>query len=440
MRDILFAMIWVVLFPTSLFSSLSAILLWIWVALATPNLVLYDLFVEVPFNKLVAGATVVALFFQRDKKDFYFDATIALGVLFVICATISNNFGLLQFDYGDRYSNLLKIFALVVAMTGILHTRPRLYACVVAVVISVAFTGAFEAAAYIVSGGGHKVVGSGALGDNNGVAAAMVMTIPLVFYLYEYSAERRIKLAFGALLIAFVITVVATTSRGGAAGLMVLAITLFINTRQKFKLGLFYLAAAIVLYILVGDEWLSKMDTIKEADQNGSFMGRVVAWKISLLMALDNPLTGGGFNAVAVPDIWYKYYGSINTIGFIDTTGIEQLPLVAHSIFFQTLGDMGFPGFLCFLSLLATCLLKCAAIIRRCRKRTDMVWAADMARMLQISVVVYMATGALLSIAYFEIFWVLMAIISRLDRTSRQLVDPDKPMVYAGEAVRSEVG
>jgi hypothetical protein len=39
--------------------------------------------------------------------------------------------------------------------------------------------------------------------------------------------------------------------------------------------------------------------------------------------------------------------------------------------------------------------------------------------MLQVSIVIYMVSGALLSMAYFEGFWVLIALISRLHRTVR---------------------
>jgi hypothetical protein len=37
--------------------------------------------------------------------------------------------------------------------------------------------------------------------------------------------------------------------------------------------------------------------------------------------------------------------------------------------------------------------------------------------MLQISIVVYMVSGAALSYAYAESFWILVALISRLNRT-----------------------
>ena len=441
MRDILFAMIWVVLFPTAFFSSLSAILLWIWIALATPNLRLYEFMVDVPFNKIVAFATFFTLLGRREKKDFYVDSLVVLFSFFIVFCTISDLnplYDIIDFDY--NYDKITKIYVLFIVMTGIVHSRLRLHACVVVVVIAMGMIGGFEAAAYIISGGGHQVEGGGGLGDNNGVAIAVEMAIPLSFYLYQYSADRRMRLAFLGLMIAFLITVIATGSRGGVAGLAVLAITLLLNSRQKLTLGMIYIAAGIVLYFVVADSWFSRIDTIQDSEQNMSFLGRVMAWKISFLIAMDHPFTGGGFSAVLAPDVWTHYYPLSNQIGFIDTSDVPLRSLAAHSIYFQTLGDLGFTGFFCYMAIMLISLFKCRNIIRRCRKRKDMAWAADLARMLQISIIVYAAAGALLSFAYIELYWIYIAIVSRLDRTSLLMIDPPKKIVFAGEAQPVEAG
>ena len=441
MRDILFAMIWIVLFPTAFFSSLSAILLWLWIALATPNLRLYEFMVSVPFNKIVAAATFITLMGRREKKDFYLDSLLILFILFIIFCTISDFlplYDIIDFDY--NYDKITKVFLLFVAMLGIVHNRLRLHACVVVVVISMGLVGGFEAAAYIVSGGGHKVDGVAGLGDNNGVALAMEMAVPLSFYLYEYSEDRRIRYAFLSLIIAFVITVISSGSRGGVLGLAVLAVTLLVNSRQKVTLGLLYIVVLAVLYFVVADDWFSRVDTIQDSEQNMSFLGRVMAWKISFLIAMDHPFTGGGFSAVLAPNVWTQYYPVANGIGIIDTSNVPMRSLAAHSIYFQTLGDLGFTGFFCYMTIMFVSLIKCHNVIRRCRKRKDMRWAADLARMLQISIIVYAAAGSLLSVAYVEMYWIYIALVSRLDRTSRLMIDPPKQIFYAGETQSAEAG
>jgi probable O-glycosylation ligase (exosortase A-associated) len=151
-------------------------------------------------------------------------------------------------------------------------------------------------------------------------------------------------------------------------------------------------------------------------------MGRVVAWKISTLIALDHPLTGGGFDAVAQPKIWYHYLEHLPEVNFISTPDIPPFPLVAHSIYFEVLGDLGFPGLILFLSILGMSIFNCGKIRRQARGRPELEWAGDLARMLQISMVVYAVSGAALSFAYSETYWILVAIISRLSRTIQDAV------------------
>lgn len=61
MRDAGFFFIWLVLLPISFYSAHIGVLLWIWIALLSPNELLYGVMAGVPFNKIVAGSTVMLL-------------------------------------------------------------------------------------------------------------------------------------------------------------------------------------------------------------------------------------------------------------------------------------------------------------------------------------------------------------------------------------------
>jgi O-antigen ligase len=98
--------------------------------------------------------------------------------------------------------------------------------------------------------------------------------------------------------------------------------------------------------------------------------------------------------------------------------------VAAHSIFFEVLGDSGFLGLLLFLTVLLLSIIYCGKIIRLCKTDESLRWAADLARALRVCVIVYIAAGAGLSYAYFEGFWILIAIISRLHRTVSQTSRP----------------
>jgi hypothetical protein len=50
-------------------------------------------------------------------------------------------------------------------------------------------------------------------------------------------------------------------------------------------------------------------------------------------------------------------------------------------------------------------------IIRHTRQREDLVWARDLASMVQVSLVGYMSAGAFLGLQYFDLYYHLVAII-----------------------------
>ena len=118
-------------------------------------------------------------------------------------------------------------------------------------------------------------------------------------------------------------------------------------------------------------------------------MGRVVARKISLLIALDHPFFGGGMHAVQQLSVWSTYLPFLHYVNFVDTPPADENPHAAHSIYFETLGDLGFIGLALFLAVLVATLLSCRKIHRMSKGHPSLAWAADLSRLLQVSIVVY---------------------------------------------------
>jgi probable O-glycosylation ligase (exosortase A-associated) len=159
------------------------------------------------------------------------------------------------------------------------------------------------------------------------------------------------------------------------------------------------------------------MDTIKTADQDNSFMGRVIAWKQSTLLALDNPIFGGGFHAIQDIAIWHKYAQGFRKLDFIPTDDPNPVhAFAAHSIYFQTLGDLGFVGLGIFIAILISSWRNAAAIIRASRDRPEWDWARDLAKNLQYSIFAYVIAGAALNMAYFDFMYMIFALLAALRR------------------------
>ncbi len=420
MRDIIFGVLWAFLLPLSFYSAHLAILLWIWVALLAPNDMLYGVIGSVPFNKVVAVIAIAVLLVSKERKRFYNDGLLTLMALFGLVVTLSY---LLQAESNatldQLYDKFWKILVLAVLMSGILYTRHRLHQAALLVSLAYGFFMVKEALIFLLTAGGHKIQGAPSVGDNNGLALAILMTIPLLLYCAKYSAVPWVRRIMQITAGLGAVTVIATFSRGGFIGLVVLGCMMFQGSKRKWQAALILVAAAIVLVAVAGHAYFTRVDTIADASTDDSFGIRLLSWKINLLIALDHPLLGGGLNASAVWTYWSMYAAQASDLFF--PTPIIWRSFVAHSIYFEVLGDTGFTGLVLFLSILATVFVKMLRVQRMARGDPSLAWAGDLARALQVSFVVYCVSGAALSFVYNELVFVMLALVSRTHQTAKEL-------------------
>jgi putative inorganic carbon (hco3(-)) transporter len=419
-RDLAFAFVWIALVPALFISAHAGTMVWVWTALLSPNELLYGFMANVPFNKIVAAITIFLILFKKEKKDFYFDITSILLTLLGMVSTVSWFDGIVSSPTAtDLYEKLLKEIVLVFVIATVTTTRARIDRLVLVVVLAIGYLAVKEGTIYLLTAGAHRITGTYALGDNNGLATALLMTIPLISYLARHSVARIVRIGLWSVMGLSLVTVIATLSRGGLIGMIVLAAFTVKNSRRRLKSLLLVVIAGFFLYVLAPNSWFSRMDTIQSANNDESFMGRVIAWKISLLIAMDNPLFGGGMHAVQNKLVWDIYKKDLYLVDFVDTPPPDENPLAAHSIYFEVLGDLGFVGLTLFLAILGVALWNCRQLHRVSRDHPSLTWVGQLARMLQISLVVYLTTGAALSIAYLELIYVFIALLSRCRRTVR---------------------
>lgn len=432
MRDAAFFLVWLILFPITFWSPHIGVLLWIWTAFISPGELLYGFMAAVPYNRIIAVATVATLLVSQERKRFYVDGTAVLLCLLALVATISALTPIVPSDSGwELYEKLLKILVLVFVISGVMWSRYRLHATILAVCLAFGFDGVSEGLKFLVTGGGHKILGKASIGDNNHWALAILMTMPLLLYAFKYSSWKFAKLCFFAVFALCVVAVIGSFSRGAFLGLIVFALMFLKSSKRKFATFALIAIGGVLVYSLAPDSWFNRVDTINTAaaGEDGSFTGRVIAWKISMLIALDHPLTGGGFHAVQRYSNWMHYRDLIGAFDFIPTAPPGLEPKAAHSIYFEILGDLGFVGLGLFLLLIATALRNARLLRRYARRDLRQQWAADLGSMLQVSIVIYCVSGAAVSMAYFETFYVLVIVLSRLRRTVEETMaeDPAQP-------------
>ncbi|MBI4363979.1 MAG: putative O-glycosylation ligase, exosortase A system-associated, partial [Candidatus Latescibacteria bacterium] len=150
---------------------------------------------------------------------------------------------------------------------------------------------------------------------------------------------------------------------------------------------------------LIPDAWFQRMSPIGTYRPDASAMGRINAWHFAINVALDRPLTGGGFR-VFNDALFAKY--APNPWDIHD----------AHSVYFEVLGEHGFVGLGLFLGLMLSCFRSLAQVRRWIEMNPSVAWAEPYQAMLRQSLIAFAVGGAFLGLAYFDLYgYVIVAIV-----------------------------
>ena len=310
----------------------------------------------------------------------------------------------------EIYTDLVKTLLLALLMPALVTSRARAHVLVLAIAMSAGFYGLGEGLKFLKSGGSHISQGVGNLGDRNHFAVAVTMVLPLILYLVWYSKQKWARLAALAGLFINVLAVISSQSRGGLLALIGVALMLVLRSKRKFTGLLLVCAVGFTVVQLAPADWFNRMNTIKEAAEDGSFMGRVIAWKRASAIALNHPLVGGGYRSVQDPGVYEKFRLEQGFMGFIDTPP-SHYAAAAHSIYFEVMSDTGLLGLFLFLGIMVSPLLVLGKVNRMCTQiGPHYQWAADLMTMLNLGIVAFLVGGASISAAYFELAYVLVAL------------------------------
>lgn len=404
MRDYLIAAVFFGAVPFILARPKVGIVMWCVVSYMNPHRLTWGWAYSYPFAAITAAATLTSVLFSKEPKRIPWTATSVVWVIFIVWMSFTTLFALVPGDAHDEWSRTMKIQIMTFVTLMVMTSRDRLHMLVWAIVISLGFYGVKGGLFAILTGGEYRVSGppESFIEDNNSLALALVMILPLMRYLQLNSAQRWVRLGLTAAMVLSVLSALASYSRGAFLAITAMAFMLFMKSRRK---GII-LAAMLVLIPAVlsfmPEKWYERIETIEHYDQDKSTLGRFNAWWFAYNLAMDRPV-GGGFNTFD-PKLFQHYAPEPNN--FHDS----------HSIYFEVLGEHGFVGLFLFLLLLWLTFRNGSWVNRHAAGREDLRWALDLSAMVQVSLVGYAVGGAFLGMAYYDLYWHLVA-INLLTRT-----------------------
>jgi len=243
---------------------------------------------------------------------------------------------------------------------------------------------------------------------------ALVMTWPFIYYLWLHSENKFVKLGLLGLMAATVLAILGTYSRGAYLGLIVVGGYFWWKSKRKIVIAILGAMLLVPALVLLPARWADRMHSITTYDQDNSALGRFDSWQLALRMAADNPIFGAGFEAILSPRVIARYLPS------------RKFVLEAHSIWFEVIADEGFAGLGIFV-FLGLAGFRNASVVRKMTKdRPDLAWARDLATMGQLSLAGYWVVGTFLSMAYYDVYFTVLAILT-VERqiVARLLIQPE---------------
>ncbi len=389
------------------------VLMWVWVSVMTPQRFAFGFAYSLPFAALIAAVTLLSMVKSKDQVDFPINTITILFIVFPLWMCVTSVFALESNRVYDRWKTVMKIFFFLLVAASLLKSRKHVDWLIWVIVFSVGFFGVKGGIFTIMTGGGSKVwgpPGEGPYSDNNAISAALVMVIPLMFYLRSVVPSKWAKHGLLGAAGLSAMAILGSQSRGAFLGVLTMLVFLWLKSKSKFGLAILLIALLPVAIGFMPDSWESRMRTIETYEQDTSAMGRINAWVMAFNLANARPLVGGGFE-VWTPNSFAKYAP--------DPTDVHA----AHSNYFQILGEHGYIGLGLFLSILIVGWSWAGRIIKLSQQKPELAWAASLARAVQVSLIGYSAAGAFINIGYWEImYYEIVALM-----VVRNLLEPQNP-------------
>ena len=237
------------------------------------------------------------------------------------------------------------------------------------------------------------------IGDGNDFSLSLIIMIPLTSYLLLNESIKARKFFLSVALAVFLIGIIALGSRASFLALSGMLFMFVMRSKKK----MLAISVMVIFFIVVGyfasARYINRIESIRDYQTDTSAQGRIDAWKAGLQMAIDFPLGVGAGN-------FNSYFGR-----FYRDQGRTTRWISPHSMFVQSLAELGFLGFFLFISLFVVSMRKLS--MQRKKILNDDTIPKDIRQLpivVYLSLVGFIINGSFLGVFYYPHTFILMAI------------------------------
>lgn len=403
MRDILVTAIVFAGLAFAITNPYIGVLLWSWIGYMSPHRLGWGFAYNFPFALLIAIVTLISLFVARKKLDFFWTYEMSWLLLLNIWFLFTTFFSLQPESSWDQWYKVIKIQLFIFITLWVMNDKKKIDALIWVIVISIGFYGVKGGIFTLTSGGENQVLGpeGSFISGNTEIGLAMVMILPLIWYLFLHSRQKIIRIGMLAAMLLTPVAILGTHSRGALLGIGAIASFLWLKSRKKLAPLILILLMIPFVFIFMPQEWHDRMASIGNPEEDSSAMGRIYAWTFAFQLAKARPI-GGGFESFTNTN--YERFAP-------NVTAVTDQRTDAHSIYFEILGEQGFIGLAIFLFLGILMWKNAKEILKLTQSSEQQRWAYDLAAMIQVSLIGYATGGAFLGLSYFDLPYHLLAIL-----------------------------
>lgn len=432
MRDLAFVGFLVALLGLGIKRPFLFVLAYAYVDIVSPQRLTYLLFNALPVSQIVIALAILGWALFEDKRNMRVATRQALLLALLVYCGITTLGADFPVEALEKWDWVWKALAFAIFLPLTLHTRLRIEALILYLILCAASIIIVGGIKTLASGGGYGVLhlmvtNNSGLYESSTIATVAIAIVPLILWLIRhgtiYPPEWRVSVFGYALAFACVLIPIGTEARTGLVCIGVLGLLLLRFNRRRFVwLGLIGATGLMALPLLPAT-FTDRMETIQDYKADSSASTRLAVWAWTWDYAKDHPL-GGGFEAYRANELRIEKTET-------DQRGAqtEQKQIVEydagrayHSAYFEMLGEQGFPGLILWLLVQAIGLWRMEALRRRYvrRNREREAWVAPLAIALQHAQIIYLVGALFVGIAFQPFMLMLVGVQIGLDTYLRR--------------------
>lgn len=385
---------------------------YVWLDIFRPQTERYTLLNDIGPVSMIMGAAAIGAYFVLDRRSPpRVSAVTLLTLMMAVWVTLTCFWAEVPEPAWIKWDWAFKTVLFSTFIPVVIRSRIQIEAFLLVFLFSVSANVIPFGAKVLLSGGGYGrqlglVATNSGLGEGATLATVCLMSIPIMLAIRPHSLiiprNWFTNLGYPAGIALAIFTAIGTYERTALVGLFVLAVTVWITSRKKILMGAICAVVALGVMYETSDAWNTRMATITEGAAENSIGVRLAVWNWTYHYALENPF-GGGFNA---------YF--IENIELPSDTSRTGTAVVAHrayhSIWFEVLGEEGWPGLGMFLAIIGLSFLSLLGVIRRCKDNPQLQWCGDLAKGMLSAMTIVLACGTFIGIAFQPWLWYSFAI------------------------------